>query len=148
MSRAAIKEIYARQVREIRRRVEVLRNGQPLPDLKEKTVILVDDGIAMGSTMRASVECCRHYGAVFLGSSSAEVAGDYGAGPNHTLPTGGGARFTGGLSVMHFLRLRTWLRLEPTHDARAVYEDAAHLAELEGLDAHRRAALLRAADGS
>ena len=49
----------------------------------------------------------RHYGAVFVGEGSAEVFGDYGVGPNHVLPTGGTARFTGGLSVLTFLRVRT-----------------------------------------
>ncbi len=49
-------------------------------------------------------------GAVFIGQGSAEVFGDYGAGPNHTLPTGGAARFAAGLSVLHFLSARTWLR--------------------------------------
>ena len=36
---------------------------------------------------------CRHWGGLFVGAGSAEVLGDYGAGPNHTLPTGGTARF-------------------------------------------------------
>lgn len=53
-----------------------------------------------------------HYGALFVGHDSAEVLGDYGAGPNHTLPTGGTARSFGGLSVHTFLRHRTWLRVD------------------------------------
>ena len=52
-----------------------------------------------------------HYGALFIGHVAAEVLGDYGAGPNHTLPTGGTARSYGGLSVHTFLRLRTWLKV-------------------------------------
>lgn len=79
----------------------------------------------------------RHYGALFVGNASAEVLGDYGAGPNHVLPTGGTARWTGGLSVFTFLRVRTWLRLD---DAAALAPDAAALARLEGLEAHARAA--------
>lgn len=63
MPRAVIERIKARQFREIARRITVLRKGRPLPDIVEKTVILVDDGIAMGSTMRASVACCRNRGA-------------------------------------------------------------------------------------
>jgi len=58
-----IERIVERQRQEIERRVEALREGQPLPDLAGRTVILVDDGIAMGSTMRASIGCCRHQGA-------------------------------------------------------------------------------------
>jgi putative phosphoribosyl transferase len=51
------------QRQEIERRVAVLRHGKSLPDLEGRTVILVDDGIAMGSTMQAAIKCCRHYGA-------------------------------------------------------------------------------------
>jgi phosphoribosyl-ATP pyrophosphohydrolase/phosphoribosyl-AMP cyclohydrolase/histidinol dehydrogenase len=80
----------------------------------------------------------RHAGAVFLGSRSAEVMGDYGAGPNHTLPTAGAARFEAGLSVMHFLRLRTWLELDRTDDQ--LLEDTVRLARIEGLSGHAAAA--------
>jgi phosphoribosyl-ATP pyrophosphohydrolase/phosphoribosyl-AMP cyclohydrolase/histidinol dehydrogenase len=81
----------------------------------------------------------RNYGALFIGS--AEVFGDYGAGPNHVLPTGGGARYTGGLSVLTFLKIQTWLDLDDATDLAA---DAAQLARLEGLEAHARAAEKRA----
>lgn len=81
-----------------------------------------------------------HYGALFIGSSTAEVFGDYGAGPNHVLPTGGTARFTGGLSVFNFLRVHTWLRMEDSSSARALIQDSHALALLEGLHAHARAA--------
>jgi len=79
-------------------------------------------------------------GAVFLGAAAAEVAGDYGAGPNHCLPTGGAARFAAGLSVMNFLRARTWLRLD---DPSALAGESAALARLEGLEAHALAAEAR-----
>ncbi|HET6344442.1 MAG TPA: histidinol dehydrogenase, partial [Myxococcota bacterium] len=82
------------------------------------------------------------YGGLFIGRGAAEVFGDYGIGPNHVLPTGGGARFTGGLSVLNFLRVRTWLRCDG-HADPTVVEDTAALARLEGLEAHARAALLR-----
>jgi phosphoribosyl-ATP pyrophosphohydrolase/phosphoribosyl-AMP cyclohydrolase/histidinol dehydrogenase len=81
-----------------------------------------------------------HYGGLFIGGASAEVFGDYGIGPNHTLPTGGVARFKGGLSVFDFLRIRTWLRMHIDRDAAAAAGDAAALARLEGLEAHARAA--------
>jgi phosphoribosyl-ATP pyrophosphohydrolase/phosphoribosyl-AMP cyclohydrolase/histidinol dehydrogenase len=81
-----------------------------------------------------------HWGALFIGGESAEVFGDYGVGPNHTLPTGGVARFKGGLSVLDFLRVRTWLKLEPGDEIRDLARDAAELARLEGLEAHARAA--------
>ena len=79
------------------------------------------------------------YGSLFLGSSSAQVFGDYGAGPNHVLPTGGTGRFTGGLSALHFLAVRTWLRLDDARHPQSLAHDAVHLARLEGLEAHARA---------
>lgn len=87
----------------------------------------------------------RHAGALFIGHATAEVFGDYGAGPNHTLPTGGTARHSAGLSVLHFLRVRTWLRMDdaPSAASRALAEDAAALARLEGLEAHARSAEAR-----
>ena len=83
------------------------------------------------------------FGTVFVNETVAEVLGDYGAGPNHTLPTGGTARFTGGLSVHSFLRRPTWVRLEPGPELDRLTRDAARLARMEGLEAHARAAELR-----
>ncbi len=84
-----------------------------------------------------------HFGAIFLGNRACEVFGDYGAGPNHVLPTGGSARRTGGLSVFHFLRVRTWLRDDAPSINDEFLADAVALARMEGLEAHARAALLR-----
>lgn len=83
----------------------------------------------------------RHYGALFLGAGAAEVLGDYGVGPNHTLPTGGTARTSGGLSVFDFLRIRTFISGQAS--ARAVIDDAVAFARLEGLEAHARSAEAR-----
>jgi phosphoribosyl-ATP pyrophosphohydrolase/phosphoribosyl-AMP cyclohydrolase/histidinol dehydrogenase len=81
-----------------------------------------------------------HFGACFIGGGSAEVLGDYGAGPNHVLPTGGTARSTGGLSVYTFLRVRTWLRIDDAAAARPLVEDSAWFGRAEGLEAHARSA--------
>src|SRR5437879_6131940 len=81
-----------------------------------------------------------HYGALFVGAGSAEVLGDYGAGPNHVLPTGGTPRLSGGLSVYTFLRVRTWLGITDRAAARSLVEDAVWLGRAEGLEAHARAA--------
>ncbi len=80
-------------------------------------------------------------GGLFIGAGAAEVFGDYGVGPNHVLPTGGAARFTGGLSVLTFLRVRTWLASDAPS---AIARETALLARLEGLEAHARAAEMRA----
>lgn len=79
----------------------------------------------------------RHAGGVFIGERAAEVFGDYGAGPNHTLPTGRTGRVRGGLCVFDFLRVRTWLRME---DPAAMAADAAAMGRLEGLEGHARSA--------
>jgi len=84
-----------------------------------------------------------HYGALFLGPGAAEVFADYGVGPNHVLPTGGAARWSGGLSVLTFLRVRTWYRAGPGPLPADFRRDVEHLARLEGLEAHARAAGLR-----
>ena len=78
-----------------------------------------------------------------LGSSRAEVFADYGIGPNHTLPTGGSARYRGGLSILDFLRVRTWMALDGEVLQPALIEDCAVLARHEGLEAHARSAELR-----
>lgn len=88
----------------------------------------------------------KHYGGLFVGAGAAEVLGDYGAGPNHTLPTGGTARSTGGLCVMTFLRVRTWMRVDSTISARQMVSDAVALGEMEGLHGHAAAARARLPD--
>ncbi len=112
----------------------------------EQEIIATIDAIAP-EHLQLSVEMpgalaarCTNAGAMFLGNQSAEVFGDYGAGPNHILPTGRAARHTGGLSVMHFLRMRTWLALD---QPERLALDTAMLARLEGLEAHARAAEMR-----
>ena len=84
-------------------------------------------------------------GAVFLGSNSPEPLGDYLAGPNHVLPTGGTARFFSVLNVETFLR-RMSLISYSRKGLSAVSDDVIRLAEAEGLDAHARAVLLRKVD--
>ncbi len=81
-----------------------------------------------------------NYGTLFVGSRAGEVLGDYGAGPNHVLPTGGAVRGMGGLSVMTFLRLRTWLRIDDAAAACELADDSAWFARAEGLEGHARSA--------
>jgi len=83
---------------------------------------------------------CSCFGGLFVGQTAAEVLGDYGAGPNHVLPTAGTARYTGGLSVFNFLRIRTWMRIDDDAAAQVLVRDAVELARLEGLEGHARAA--------
>lgn len=112
--------------------------------------VAVSDAIApehlqvMTRDAAAVAQRCRCYGAVFVGPGTAEVLGDYGAGPNHTLPTGGSARHSSGLSVLTFVQLRTSLTLDrQSPAAAALYRDAAAFGRIEGLEAHARAAEAR-----
>jgi len=85
-----------------------------------------------------------NYGSLFIGHGSAEVFGDYAAGLNHTLPTSGSARFTGGLSVRVFLKTVTTLRtIEGSKGAVASAEASGFLGDAEGLAGHARAARIR-----
>ncbi len=84
----------------------------------------------------------RHAGAVFLGRHTPEVAGDYLAGPNHVLPTGGAARFSSPLSVEDFQTRSSLLGLTP-EAIRRWREPVTRLAEMEGLEAHARAIRIR-----
>eukprot|EP01062_Namystynia_karyoxenos_P063116 TRINITY_DN55938_c0_g1_i1.p1 TRINITY_DN55938_c0_g1~~TRINITY_DN55938_c0_g1_i1.p1 ORF type:complete len:425 (+),score=145.90 TRINITY_DN55938_c0_g1_i1:77-1351(+) len=98
-------------------------------------------------TRRAEADArrCGSYGGLFIGQLAAEVLGDYGAGPNHVLPTAGTSRYTGGLSVFNFLRIRTWMRIDDAAGGQELARDAAMLARLEGLEGHARAAECRLA---
>lgn len=97
-----------------------------------------------GERAEALAPRVHRYGSLFLGAATPEAAGDYGAGPNHTLPTSGAAAFDSGLSVFSFLRRPTWLSLSSEDDAyEELLRDTAALARLEGLEAHARSAELR-----
>lgn len=84
----------------------------------------------------------RHAGAVFLGPYSPEPLGDYFAGPNHVLPTGGTARFYSVLNVETFMK-RTSIISYTQPALMAVQDDIIRLAKAEGLDAHANAIRLR-----
>jgi len=84
----------------------------------------------------------RHAGAVFVGAFSPEALGDYLAGPNHVLPTGGTARFASPLSVEDFLH-RTSLLHFTEEGLKRLAGPAVTLASLEGLDGHARAVRIR-----
>lgn len=84
----------------------------------------------------------RHAGAVFLGAYSPEPLGDYFAGPNHVLPTGGTARYYSVLNVETFMKRTSFISY--TQGALSdVSEDIIRLAETEGLEAHANAIRLR-----
>ena len=102
--------------------------------------------LAMEKTkLRDKIEKAVHnFGSLFVGHYSAEVLGDYAAGLNHTLPTSGAARYTGGLSVRMFLKTVTTLRAEKGKPGTLKSSAAAgYLGDAEGLAGHARAARIR-----
>ncbi len=89
-----------------------------------------------------SLGAIRHAGAIFLGEWTPEAVGDYVAGPNHTLPTGGTARFSSPLSTEEFVKKSSIIQYSPralSDDAEAIMTIARH----EGLWAHARSVELR-----
>ena len=84
----------------------------------------------------------KNAGAVFLGSLSSEVFGDYLAGPSHVLPTSGTARFASALGVERFVKARSVISLT-AEGAAELAGPAARFAESEGLEAHAQAARIR-----
>ena len=88
------------------------------------------------------LDAIRHAGSIFMGRNTPEALGDYLAGPNHTLPTGGTAKFSSPLSVDDFVKKTQYSYY--TRDALAkVAEDVAFFARKEGLTAHAKSAVIR-----
>jgi histidinol dehydrogenase len=88
------------------------------------------------------LDSIRHAGSVFMGRNCPEALGDYLAGPNHTLPTSGTAKFSSPLSVDDFVKKTQYTYY--TADALAkVAEDVAYFATQEGLTAHAKSAVIR-----
>ncbi|MBQ9964648.1 MAG: histidinol dehydrogenase [Clostridia bacterium] len=87
----------------------------------------------------------RHAGSIFMGRHCPEALGDYFAGPNHTLPTSGTARFSSPLSVDDFIKKTQYTYY--TRDAlKRVADDVAYFAKAEGLTAHAKSAVIRTED--
>ena len=91
---------------------------------------------------RSRVAEVHNAGAIFLGAYAPEAMGDYVAGPNHVLPTGGTARFSSGLSVDDFIKKSSLTYFE-RNGFEALAEAAMLLAQAEGLDAHANSIRIR-----
>lgn len=87
----------------------------------------------------------KHAGSIFMGKYCPEALGDYYAGPNHTLPTSGTARFSSPLSVDDFVK-RTQFTYYTREALSRVADDISYFAKKEGLDAHARSATIRFED--
>ena len=87
----------------------------------------------------------RHAGSIFMGKNCPEALGDYFAGPNHTLPTSGTARFSSPLSVDDFVK-KTQYTYYTKNALERVARDVEYFAEKEGLTAHAKSAVIRLED--
>ena len=97
-----------------------------------------------GTNLETAKKLVHNYGSLFVGHGAAEVFGDYAAGLNHTLPTSGSAKFTGGLSVRAFVKTVTTLRVDDSKSgAKKSAQSAGVLGDAEGLAGHARAARIR-----
>lgn len=145
--------------RQVKRAAEKLsrRNAVAQQSLRRSGVLLVsssrresfdwaNDIAAEHITVDAAdVALIRNAGSVFVGDYSPQAAGDYASGPNHVLPTGGVARFRGGLSVLDFVKLISIQKLTRPGLQRiaGVVES---LADTEGLRAHAESIRMRCGD--
>jgi histidinol dehydrogenase len=97
------------------------------------------------SKPREVLPLLKHYGSLFIGENTAEVYADKIAGPNHILPTGAAARYTGGLWVGMFAKVVTHMEVDAAASLKlAGYAETQ--GAYEGMDAHRYAATLRIKD--
>ena len=88
------------------------------------------------------LDAIRHAGSIFMGRNCPEALGDYYAGPNHTLPTSGTAKFSSPLSVDDFIK-KTQYTYYTREALSKVAQDVAFFAEKEGLTAHAKSAVIR-----
>ena len=88
------------------------------------------------------LDMIRHAGSIFMGKNCPEALGDYFAGPNHTLPTSGTAKFSSPLSVDDFIKKTQYTYYTKEALAR-VAKDVGYFAQKEGLTAHARSATIR-----
>jgi histidinol dehydrogenase len=94
------------------------------------------------SVPQATIDLIRNAGAIFYGDYCPEAVGDYFAGSNHVLPTGGTARFFSPLGVYDFQRWTSIVRYSQEELARSA-KSIVRLARAEGLDAHARSVTIR-----
>lgn len=118
-----------------------LGDALPLVDriAPEHLELALDDPAAFAAKVRNA-------GAIFLGRHTPEAIGDYVAGTNHVLPTGGSARFSSGLSALTFMKRTSLLGCDPAA-LGALAEAATVLADVEGLHAHGRSISIRTNQG-
>ena len=146
--RAEVDRQLALLPREAVARASIERNGKiivtdDLPAAVEAANALAPEHLELCvDEPMAYLDLVRNAGSVFLGRYTPEALGDYLAGPNHTLPTCGAARFSSPLGVEDFVKRTQYTCFTP-EALQAVSGDIALFARAEGLEAHARSALVR-----
>ncbi len=145
--------------REVERLLDGLREERPTVERAAwasvcsgdaQSAVRLADAIApehlqlVGAEIEALSETVRHAGCLFVGAGSATAFGDYVAGSNHVLPTGGAARFSSALNPACFRRRMAEVRIEP-QTARTLAAAGAPIARAEGFELHARSMEARAA---
>ena len=132
-------------------RISIDRNGKIIVADNLKVVINIANEIApehlelMVDNPFDYLDGIRNAGSIFMGRNCPEALGDYFAGPNHTLPTSGTARFSNPLSVDDFVKKSQYTYY--TADALSrCGQDIAYFARKEGLEAHARSVTVRIED--
>ena len=161
MARVSLVSIGA-NVGEIRREIDHQLAGLPRSRIAKPAInagVIIEAGDCGEAIEIANLACPEHLiiqttnprdignavqtaGAIFLGPWTPESMGDYAAGPNHTLPTGGAGRAWSGVTVEAFQRTTTLVEASPS-GARTIAPTVEALAALEGLDGHAAAMRLR-----
>ena len=139
LDRLTRKEIAKRSIEE-RGAIIVTDNMQEAISLMNQ--IAPEHLEVMTKTPMELVPYIKHAGAIFLGDYTPEPIGDYIAGPNHTLPTGGTARFYSPLSVEHFIKKSSIIMMSK-EGIDEIGEACAMIANIEGLTAHEESVRVR-----
>jgi histidinol dehydrogenase len=122
----------------------ISRNGVVILTKSNQEAVEIANAIASEHTTVAheNVNKITNAGSLFVGDYSAQPLGDYASGPNHVLPTGGSARFRGGLSVNDFVKVMTVQQVSKI-GIRKLAPAVITLAQAEGLQAHSNAVKVR-----
>jgi histidinol dehydrogenase len=147
LARSVASEVDRRCRRNSMARISISRNGAILvTDSPEAAAVIANriapEHLTIGPNQ---LEAVQNAGAVFLGEWSPQAAGDYLVGPNHVLPTGGAARYRGGLSVLDFVKLISVQELSPT-GLKSLAPAITTFAQAEGLTAHAESIRVRCGD--
>ena len=145
--------------KEIYKQLEVLETKEIAAEAINNSIIIIVDSIDQAISIANKkgpehLQICFHnaekytnvfdsYGSLFIGNYSAEVFGDYCSGTNHVLPTNGIAGYSGGLSVFDFIKVQTFQIVSEELAREDLIPTASHIAQIEGLMAHKNAALIR-----